>query len=283
MHALKSFAATISAAYEGWSKDHGSLLAAALAYYVAIAFFPMLLILLSLFGVFLSVTNTGQDARSGLLRVIGDQLSPELSQQVAKVLDAVEGHASVGGPIGLVTLLITAIAIFAQLEMAFDRIWNVPQRERGVVNAIKQTLFVRLKAFLMLLALGGIVVVIFFANLALSTAESAASDLLPMNAWTTWAVQLAVTTLTNTIVFAFLYKLVPKAHVRWLHALQGGLLAAVTWEVGRQILSAFVITSKYNSAYGVVGAFLAVLLWGYYAANVVFFAAEFTRALADKS
>jgi membrane protein len=58
-------------------------------------------------------------------------------------------------------------------------------------------------------------------------------------------------------------------------------LAAVVWEIGRMILAAFLIGNKY-SAYGVVGSFIAVMLWIYYASTVVFLGAEYVQVICRR-
>ena len=52
---------------------------------------------------------------------------------------------------------------------------------------------------------------------------------------------------------------------------------AVTWQIGQHFLALFVISNHY-SVYGVVGAFIAVMVWFYYAGAVVFLGAEIVRA-----
>ncbi len=44
------------------------------------------------------------------------------------------------------------------------------------------------------------------------------------------------------------------------------------WEPGRYLLATFVISDRYT-AFGIVGAFLAVLLWIFYAVNTILFGA----------
>ena len=86
----------------------------------------------------------------------------------------------------------------------------------------------------------------------------------------------------NALVFTLLYRVLPKVTVSWRNALQGGLVAAVIWEVGRQLLAAFVIGQRYTSAYGVIGSLLAIMLWGYYSVAVVFVGAEFIQVISAK-
>ena len=61
---------------------------------------------------------------------------------------------------------------------------------------------------------------------------------------------------------------------------RAGIAAAVTWEIGRQLLASWLIGSKYTSAYGVVGSFIAILLWSYYSITVVLMGAEFIQTYA---
>ena len=269
-------------AYQHWQRDDGHLLAAAVAYYAALSFFPVMLVLISGLGVFLQFTALGQNAQQQVLSAIAEHSSPALEQQVGSMLERVQTNAAIGGPLGLLGILLTAVALFAQFETAFDRIWNVEDREtRGVLNAVKNIVFHRLRAFLMLLGLGGLIIAIFIAGILLSTLQAYTEAMLPAAEWIWWFVQTAVSVGLNTIVFTMIYTILPKVPVRWSEGFRGGLLAAVVWEIGRMILAAFLIGNKY-SAYGVVGSFIAVLLWIYYAATVIFLGAEYVQVICRR-
>jgi membrane protein len=75
---------------------------------------------------------------------------------------------------------------------------------------------------------------------------------------------------------------VPKVFIRWWEAVRGGFLAAVLWELGRQALGAYLLHLNYPSAYGIIGSFLAVMLWAYYAALVILFGAEYVRVIGEE-
>ena len=95
-----------------------------------------------------------------------------------------------------------------------------------------------------------------------------------------WALQSLFLIGGNTVLLGVIYKTIPKAPVRWTAAFGGGLLVAVTWQIGQYFLALFVIGEKY-SAYGVIGSLIALMLWFYYAAAAVFLGGEFVRALGD--
>ncbi len=267
-----------------WMRDDASLMSAAMAYYAVLSMFPLLLILTSGLGFFLHATHTGQDARQFILTAIAEQLSPVLADHVRVALDQVQANAGFNGPIGFVTLLIAAMAMFAQFERAFDRIWNVESNQhRTFVETIKRVATHRLRAFVMLVGVGVAIIVVFFAGMAVKAFHAYAHARITDVAWFWWSIETFLILALNATVFALLYKFLPKASVRWLHALRGGLFSAICWELGRQILATFVIGQRYTNAYGLLGSLLAIMLWAYYSFGVIFLGAEYTQLLGEES
>lgn len=275
---LRHFLGLLYRTYLNWSTDRGSTLAASVAYYTALAFFPLLLILLSSFGVFLNVTQSGQAAEEQILDAIGEQLSPNLQTQVARALQQLQVRASLGGPAGVITLLVVVIALFSQIDLAFNRIWKLHDDDsRGIWGTVVDIVFVRIKAFLMLLGLLCVLFLVFASGVVLT----ATSEWITTTPWMIWGAQLAVSWLLNAGVFTVLYYTIPNTKVPWPAALQGGIFASLIWEIGRQILASIVIGDRFDSAYGVIGAFIAIMLWAYYAATVLFFGAEFVHTISE--
>jgi membrane protein len=94
-----------------------------------------------------------------------------------------------------------------------------------------------------------------------------------------WAAGIAINIGLNFMALTIVYKYVPKPRIYWREALQAGIVAAPLWEVGRQVLAMYLLRLNYPTAYGVIGSFLAIMLWAYYAILVVLFGAEFLRVL----
>jgi membrane protein len=280
---IVGFYRSLCEAYAHWSKDDAATLAAATSYYMALSFFPLLLLILSLMGFLLQFTPWGADAQQRLLKLLAEGVAPSLAAQVEIALTSVKTNAALSGPVGLIILLMAAMAVFTQFERAFNRIWNIPEQEyRGILVAIRHILFQRLRAFLMLVGVWLLIIAAFLFNMTLATMQTFASRHF-MQSDAIWRMA-AVGSLAavNWLLFTLLYKILPKIPVGWKAAAGGGLLAAVIWEAGRRILAALVIGTHY-SVYGVAGAFIAVMLWVYYAAATVFFAAEFVRVIDKKT
>ena len=190
--------------------------------------------------------------------------------------------AMYNGPVALVGIVLASMAGFVQFERAFDRIWGVVQVSRGgVLHAIRDVLIRRGVAFVLLLCSGLVIVAIFIAGLVLTGIEHYTDEFVqtPESFW--GLSQSSITLGLNAVLFTMLYRWLSKVHVRWHEALRGGILAAVLWEIGRQTLTVVLVKSRYGSAYGVIGSFIAIQLWCYYAVAVVFFGAEYIQEFCD--
>jgi membrane protein len=282
MKVLRNFAHRLWLAYMGFQEHEGSLNAAGIAYYLALSFFPLLLVLLAGLGWALQGTEFGQNVQVQLLKAIEQQMSADLAQQVGRMLKVVSEQAGTGGPIGFAVLVISAIATFAQLDAAFDRIWRLPTDPHETwVHWLVRVLIVRLKALGMLLGVGAFVITVMIASIVLSAVQKAMEPRFPEGVGMTWYLNLAVYVVLNFVAFTAIYKIVPRKRVRWIEAIRGGMLAALLWEAGRQALAAYLLRLNYPSAYGVIGSFLAIMLWAYYASMVILFGAEYVRVLRD--
>lgn len=270
--------------YLGFEEHEGSLAAAAVAYYMALSFFPLFLVLLAGLGWVLQWTAAGQDAQQQLLTAIEQQASPDLARQVDRMLKIVSERAPTGGKIGFIVLVISAIATFAQLDAAFDRIWKTPSDpHESWLRWIGRLLVKRIKALGMLLAVGGFVIVAMVASMIWSAVQRSMAPALQTAPWAQWASSLWINLILNLFAFTIIYKVVPKLWIRWRDAFYGGIFAALLWEAGRQALAAYLLRLNYPSAYGVVGSFLAVMLWAYYASLVILLGAEYVRVITDES
>jgi len=283
MTILKNLGRRLWNAYMGFQEHDGSLSAAGIAYYVALSFFPLLMVLVAGLGWVLEWTAAGQEAQQQLLRAIEQQASPDLAQQVGQSLKAVREQAPSGGPIGFFVLVISAIAIFAQLDAAFDRIFRVPSNPHETWSHwIGSLLFQRLKALGMLIGVGGFIIVVMISSTILSTVQNAVAPTVEMGPWFRWASSFWINLILNLLAATLIYRTIPKPNVRWQEALRGGILAALLWEAGRQALTAYLTRLNYPNAYGVIGSFLAVMLWAYYGSLVILFGAEFVRVLREE-
>ncbi len=276
-----------------WSDDDGSRMATSLAYYGVLSFFPMLLVIIAIFG---WVTQLWPDLKlqqEGLIDEINKTTqNGDLAKLVERVLNEVKSQAILGGPVGVIGVLLASIGIFSQLEDSLYRIWKVKNAPKsgGIWWMVWHVLLHRLKAFAMLLALGVLLMATFFGGFMLAAVEKfagewwLATDVLDwlhkkigLDVWR-W-LHLGVGITLNAVFFTLIYKLLSKGPVRWSVAIIGGFCTSFAWEFGRWLLAWFLVGKKYN-AYEVVGALLAIMIWFYYASTILLFGAELIQVIS---
>lgn len=264
-----------------WNDDDGNSLAAAMAFYAAFSFFPLLLVLTSALGMALRVSAEAQSAQRELVQMIAENTSPWLGEQIEHMLAEVRLRAPLGGPVGLVTLCIGAIGIFAQCERAFDRIWKTSANSdlHGWKAAVRSALVTRFRAFIMLISSGLLVVAVFIMGIVLSTIRTIAIE------WageqSNWhGTQLLIGIAISILCFSLIYKFLPRAKIRWRDAWLGAVVAALTWQIGQSLLVALVIGTRYT-AYGIIGSFIAMMIWAYFSSAVLLLGAELVHVLGQ--
>ena len=141
----------------------------------------------------------------------------------------------------------------------------------------------RLVAFLMLCGLGVLVAAIFVGELILSATEHYTTGIIPSFGMLRRPIQILFGYCVNVGLFTLIYRWIPKRPACLGPSFRGGVVAAAIWEIGRQILAEVLIGTKYTSAYGVIGSFIGLLLWCYYAVAVLLLGAEYIQVIARPS
>lgn len=98
---------------------------------------------------------------------------------------------------------------------------------------------------------------------------------------------LALQTVNNLLsfgvlafLFAMIFKLLPDTPIRWHNVWLGAVVTALLFTIGKGLLGLYLGRASVTSGYGAARSLIVLLLWCYYAAQIVFLGAEFTRVTA---
>ena len=195
--------------------------------------------------------------------------SAEIVQQH---LEKFVAHTSRLSAIGMLFLVGTAVLMVFNLEQAFNSIWRAAKR-RSLVSA-----------FLMYWAVLTLTPVLIGIGLLLTTYLislpfiSEAAQFLGLN-----KLFLILTPYLSTLIaFTLVYLAVPNCKVKFRHALIGGLVATLLFELAKQSF-VFYIThfSVYRLLYGALAAMPIFLLWIYLCWLITLFGAVVCATLGE--
>ena len=262
----------IKGAVAAWSDDYAPSMGAALSYYSVFSMAPLLLIVISIAGF-----AFGQEAARGevfgqLRGLMGDE--PASAVEALLVSMAKPKHGITSTIVGVVALMIGATSVFGELQDALDRIWRAPARDRrgGLWRLVRS----RLLSFGMILGVAFLLMV----SLVLSAAISALGKWWG-SVFAEWelllqAANLIVGYAMTTIVFALIYKVMPRVDVRWKDVWLGAAITALLFTVGRFLIGLYIGKSGIASGFGAAGSVAIIFVWVYYSAQIFLLGAEFT-------
>jgi len=263
-------------AVSNWASDRAPSMGAAISYYSMFSIAPLLVIIIAVAGMFF-----GADAVRG---AVFGQLADLMGENGAKAVEEMLAHAQEPRTGALATiasvfvLLLGASGVFGELQGALDRIWEVPAKvkENGLFKFLRARL----------LSLGMVVVMAFLitVSLVLSAALSALGKWWgPLfKGWEVVAhgLDLAVSFALLTAVFAAVYKVMPRAHIRWRDVWVGAAVTALLFSIGKFVIGLYLGKSSVASSFGTFGSLVIVMVWMYYSAQIFLLGAEFTWAYA---
>lgn len=258
---------SIRTATDGFSDDELMTRAAALAFYSALSFAPLLVLLLWMLAA-LRPSWQGQLVES-LTTVIGDQGAGA----VRLVIDNAQKRPRLGNVVGIIGVCVTlfsASAVFAQLQSTLNRVWKLRAKPGEAVVGWLKT---RARAFGLLVGVAFLLIVSFVVSGLIQA-------MIP-NDTQAWQIAEAVVSFAVFVVaFGAMYRILPDAEIAWKDATRGGILTAALFTAGKYVIGLYIDHASIGGAYGPAGAIVVLLTWVYYASIIVLLGAELTRGLA---
>ena len=263
MHRFPAFALYVVRRFDG---DLGFRTASALTYTSLLSMVPLLAVSLAILAGFGVIEEMRQQVRETLLNFI----LPEAAGQVTAYFNQFLTNTRQLTVVGLVGLAITAVVTLATIEATFNRIWRAQ---------ITRPWPIRLLAFWAVLTLGPL---LLGASISLTATVQAFTDETFLGALVR-PITLIGPFLIQWAAFSLLYLVIPAKRVRILHALTGGAIAAVLFQILKVGFAIFVGTAEnYRIIYGALAAFPIFLLWLYSFWTLLLIGAHVAAALPER-
>ncbi|WP_293778701.1 YihY/virulence factor BrkB family protein [uncultured Oxalicibacterium sp.] len=258
-----------------WVDDFAPSMGAALAYYTIFSLAPMLVIVIAIAGFFF-----GQEAAQGeILLQLRDMVGTTAASAIEGLLRSASepGQGIIAATLGIVTLVIGATAVFAELQSALDRIWKIPpDKKGGVVGLLRK----RLLSFGMVMALGFMLMISLLLSAILAALGKWWSSML--GGWTIVLEALNISVSFGIVIglFAMIYKFMPRASIPWRDVWVGAIVTALLFTIGKFAIGLYLGKASIASSFGAAGSLVVLLAWVYYSAQIFLLGAEFTRVFA---
>jgi len=276
-----------------FGKDNGGLLAAGLAFFLVLAFVPLLLV--GLWGISLFYARNPDGALQKIETLLSSQILPgaagtevtHLMWRAGIAMDEQGLHAGptllrilrgqgVAGFVGLAGIVWAAIQIFINGSTAMNAAWQTIEK-RG---------WLQLRGVALGLLLGtGILLVLSLYATGLSTSFSKGdfAHVVPFEGAVISGLYELGAAIVSGLMYAVIYKFLPSpsANVSWRAALVGGFVAAVAFEIAKKGLSVL-LTKPNKTLYSSLSDLIAFILWIYYSMMILLLGAEVSAEYASE-
>jgi len=222
-------------------------IAGSLTFTTLLSIVPFLAVSFALFTRFPMFSRLEPDFLSSLLPA-------DIARTVIRYLNQFSANASELTWIGLLSLMVTVVALLLTVESALNQIWNV-KRTRPLLRRV-----------------GLYVLLLLVAPPALGASLWASSYLIGLSLGVLGPVPNSAAFLLglgpaalNWAGLTSLFRYLPSAQVRWRDAMVGGLIASAALELGKHGFATYVLTiPTYKAVYGAFAVLPVFLLWVYF-------------------
>ncbi len=243
--------------------------ASALAFSTLLALVPLLTVAFSTLSLFPVFEQWSGAIEAFLYR----NFVPQLGDQVQVYLQEFSANAGKLTVLGLVFLIISTLFLLATIEDTFNDIWQVKAGRTWVQ---------RLLVYWAMLTLGPILIAISL---------SVSSYLLSLSIINDQAVLVGIKShllsslpfLLQLMTFVFFYLVVPYCDVQFRHALVGGIVASVLFELAKMAFGLYIINfNSYQRIYGTIAILPVFLIWIYLSWLVVLIGAYIVAIFGNR-
>jgi membrane protein len=258
--------------------DECPSMAAALAYYTALAMPPLLVMIVSVAGWIWGSEDVRGQLEQQVTNVVGAGGWKQI-QTMMQTAEQQEHRGILATALSLGLLLFSATGVMLQLQSALNKAWGVmPDPATG---GVKTFVMKRLLSLAMILGIAFLLIVSLLLTAALNVVSSRLNALLPVGdeGWIAQVINVLVNAIVFTALFAAMFKWLPDAVIRWRDTLVGAGITAALFLIG-QFGMGFYFGMKEEGTYGVASSFVLLLLWVYYSSMIFLLGAEFTQVWA---
>jgi membrane protein len=258
-----------------WLDDRGFTRSASLSYYTVFSIAPLLLIATAVASFAFgreAVTGQLQSELEGMVGESGAKAIQEMMKSASK-----PGAGIVATILGVAMVVIGATGAFVELQDTLNDMWGVDKNKSSGIIGFLRARFVSLA---MVLVIAFLLLVSLVVSTGLSAVGAYSAQVLPAWQITLQIVNLVVSFVVITLLFAAIYKVLPNVKIAWRDVWLGAAVTSVLFSIGKLLIGLYLGKSSASSSYGAAGSFAVLLIWINFSSMILFLGAEFTQVVS---
>ncbi|WP_231459966.1 YihY/virulence factor BrkB family protein [Pedobacter sp. Leaf132] len=273
---FKGILGVLKAAFGGFSDHKVTKLSGSLAYYTVFSMAPLMVVVIALMSIFLSREAAEGQVYLQLKGFLGAAAAKQVQDLIKNA--AISGNGTIAFTIGIITLLLGATSVFADIQDSINSIWGIkPKPKRGWLKLLQN----RFLSFSVIISLGFLLLVSLGISALLDGFSSRLqAQFSQISVVVFYILNLALNFVVISSIFAVIFKVLPDANIRWRDVMWGAIVTAMLFMLGKVGISVYISKTDVGGAFGATGSLVVLLVWTYYSSIILYFGAEFTKAYA---
>jgi membrane protein len=272
----RKFASLFKLTGHGFIDDNCFKLSAALSYYTVFAIGPLLIIIISLAGIFYGKEAVQGKLYGEIIVLVGSETAKQIQDIIANIQKS--RTTTSGAIVGSIILVIGATGVFTEMQDSINYIWSVKAKpKKGWLKLLMD----RLLSFSLVVGMGFVLLVSLVVNALVNLLGERLTRLISNSTLPVFnALNYLIILAVITGLFAVIFKVLPDAIISWKDALVGALLTAGLFVLGKLGIGFYLGRANLDITYGTAASIIIILVWVYYSSIILFFGAEFTKMFA---
>jgi membrane protein len=235
---------------------------------------PFLLLAASILSHFYSSSD---QAAQNIIAFITGNLPVSAASAIELISAAVKGR-TIFGIVGVIGLLWGSVSIFMELEYDMNRIWRTVELRSSWRAYVVPLLCIPFMIFFLLISL----VLTGLISLAKQGDVPILQVPLLKLPFVGTMISFIVPIIVSTLLFSWIYYLLPSKWNHFRSAFYGALLAGLLWEIAKLLFDYYVAhLARFLTIYGSFTSIAIMFIWVYYSVFVVLLGAEFGALLQE--
>ncbi len=254
-------------------------MAAATAFFTTFALPPILIIVIQLFGLFVSRRTISRHIFSQLADVLGPNTVDQIRETLRNVRHLPLNWVLASG--GFLFLIFVATTLFKVIKDSLNQLWQIQLKEKqGVLFMLgyraKSVAIIVIGAVLFLGVLLAEATAAFLQKYDQQLGQFARLLL-------TGVIQQLISSVLVIVWFTLVFKFLADARPKWKVAIAGGVFTGLLFTGGKWLLRWLLSYSNMQTIYGASTSSVLLLLFVFYCSFMFYYGACFTKVWAEKN
>jgi membrane protein len=262
--------------YKGFMDDKALKLSAALSYYTIFSLPPLLIIIISLSGIFFGADAVKNQIFGQINGLVGNNAALQIQEIMKNV--KLSNSNTFATALAIIVLLVGASGVFSEIQSSINHIWGIKTKpKRGLMKFV----YNRLTSFSMIGSVGFLLLVGLIVNSLIDILNKRLIIIFPQDAIILFhIINTLIVFIIIALLFSIIFKILPDGKIGFRDCITGASFTAFLFMIGKFTIGIYLGRRNIASVYGAAGSIILILAWVYYSAAILYFGAEFTKVYA---